>query len=178
MPPENPRIRSGGNEIAAGSPEKYLRAYPEWSARGGSRTGRRSDVSSSALSPVAPGVDRPAATSCRREREGGQTPPPVSSGTDSAALQQPHCLPSAARASTPSRPVSPIAPEEGRAGRGSAPPSPPARQMEVSIRIAPSAAPLSENLQHPAARKDTPGRRFELLRCRAPVAFEATAFPD
>jgi hypothetical protein len=24
----------------------------------------------------------------------------------------------------------------------------------------------------------TPGKRFELLRCRAPVAFKATAFPD
>jgi len=25
---------------------------------------------------------------------------------------------------------------------------------------------------------NTPGKRFELLRCRAPVAFKATAFPD
>jgi hypothetical protein len=24
---------------------------------------------------------------------------------------------------------------------------------------------------------DTPGKRFELLRCRAPVAFKATALP-
>jgi hypothetical protein len=25
---------------------------------------------------------------------------------------------------------------------------------------------------------ETPGKRFELLRCKAPVAFKATAFPD
>lgn len=26
--------------------------------------------------------------------------------------------------------------------------------------------------------EQTPGKRFELLRCQAPVAFKATAFPD
>lgn len=27
-------------------------------------------------------------------------------------------------------------------------------------------------------KQKAPGKRFELLRCRAPVAFKATAFPD